>query len=217
MTYRLSKSKRCLCFIGGLAISGFGVAMSTRPGLGTSPISSVPYVMTFIVPWTLGTWTVIINALMVLGQILILRKEYKWIQVCQIFAAAVFGAFIDLGMWVTGFFPFQLYALRMTEQILGCLLIAAGIVFDLLADFSYMPGEGLVKAISSHWKLNFGKVKIGFDISMVTIAACASYCFCGTIHGVREGTLIAAILVGFFIKQLVNPFHPVRKILLKRI
>lgn len=54
MKSRYSKRKRFILFFIGLIFAGFGVAFSTRPGLGTSPISSLPYVTTFIIPWTLG-------------------------------------------------------------------------------------------------------------------------------------------------------------------
>lgn len=50
MKSRYSKRKRFILFFIGLVFAGIGVALSTRPGLGTTPISSLPYVTTFIAP-----------------------------------------------------------------------------------------------------------------------------------------------------------------------
>lgn len=66
MKHRFSKRKRFILFFIGLVLAGFGVALSTRPGLGTSPISSLPYVMTFLFPWTLGMTTVALNLIFIL-------------------------------------------------------------------------------------------------------------------------------------------------------
>ena len=39
--------------------------------------------------------------------------------------------------------------------------------------------------------------KVAFDVSMTVIAAILSFVFMGKLVGVREGTIIAALLVGF--------------------
>ena len=215
MKFRFSKRKRFACFAMGLALCGLGVAMSTRPELGTSPISSFPYVMTFIAPLTLGQWTIIINVLMVLAQIAILRKEFQWFQLSQMIASVLLGTFIDAGMWLTAFFIPQNYLLCMAEQLLGCAVLACGITMELIAEVTYMPGEGLVKTISEYWRLNFGKVKICFDLSLVVIALAVSLSFCGEINGIREGTLVAAFAVGLLVKSYLKPFRSLKRLLVK--
>lgn len=215
MKCRYSKRKRLACFLVGLALSGIGVAYSTSPGLGTSPISSMPYVMTFVVPLSFGVWTVIINAFFVLMQIAILKKKFQWFQLSQILAACILGFFIDIGMWLAQLYVPEHYFLRILEQLAGSAIIAVGIACELVADVTYMPGEGLVKAISQHWELNFGKVKMGFDLSLVALAVLASLCWQGEIKGLREGTILAAFAVGFIIKQIHAPFRNVKKLLIK--
>ena len=102
MKYHFSLTKKCLCCLLGLAVSGFGVAFSTYPDLGTSPISGLPYVMTFIYPLSFGTWTVLVNCLFIVIQAALLGKKFGWAQLLQIPAVTVFGFFIDLGMWLAG-------------------------------------------------------------------------------------------------------------------
>ena len=55
----------------GLFIMAFGVSLSVRCDLGTTPISSIPYVLSFQYPLSLGTITIIFNVLLILIQILI--------------------------------------------------------------------------------------------------------------------------------------------------
>ncbi len=215
MKYHFSMTKKCLCCLFGLAISGIGVALSTRPDLGTSPISSLPYTMTFVYPLSFGMWTVLVNALFVFAQVFVLGKSFKLHQLSQLFAAAVFGFFIDVGMWASAFFMPHNYALRLVEQIAGCAILAAGISFELIADVTYMPGEGLIKAIASRWKMNFGKLKVCFDASLVVLSVALSLAVCGQIHGIREGTFVAVLLVGTFIRHYQKPFRFFKRRLVK--
>ena len=53
--------RRHLTLLVGLLIMSFGVAFSIKAGLGTSPVSSVPYVLSLIVPMTVGETTILIN------------------------------------------------------------------------------------------------------------------------------------------------------------
>jgi len=215
MKYRFSKRKRLLCFFIGLATSGTGVAFSTAPRLGATPISSLPYTLSFIIPLSLGAWTVIFNILLILLQIAILKKDFHWRQLSQLLAVCVFGFFIDLGMYIAQLYIPENYLLRIVEQLFGCFLLAAGIVCELIADVTFVPGDGAVKVISQHWNLNLGKVKMGFDLSSVFLAVVVSFFCLGNIRGVREGTVLSAFLVGFLIKQLRAPSRVLKRYLVK--
>lgn len=51
-------------------------------------------------------------------------------------------------------------------------------------------------------KKEFPKVKPVFDTSMVIIAAVLSVVFLGYLAGVREGTIISALIIGPIVKLL---------------
>lgn len=215
MSYHFSKTKRFILFFAGLTIAGIGVALSTRPGLGTSPITSLPYVTTFKIPWTLGMATVVINLLFVLAQFVILKHRFNWGHIMQLPTLLAFGFFIDLGMWLTGFYLPESYFLRVIEEIIGCLFLAVGIGFQLVANISLLPGDGLIRVVSEEYGIPFGTVKIGFDSGIVLSAIIFSLCCFQNITGVREGTVIAAFLVGFFIKSQQKSMRKVKMLLLK--
>ena len=75
-------------------------------------------------------------------------------------------------------------------------------VIIINTDKAVLTGESFVRAIVLTWRTNFGTTKICFDVSMAVIAAVLSFVFTGHLNGVREGTIIAALLVGFVARVL---------------
>ncbi len=211
MRYRVSKGRRFILFVAGLFFAGIGVAMSTLPELGTSPITSWPYVMTFILPWSLGMTTIALNIIFLFLQLAILRERFCWKELSQLPTLFAFGFFIDLGMWLASFYVPANYALRMAEVLLGCLFLAVGIALQLLSNVSLMPGDGFIRTVANEYKIPFGKVKICFDVSIVLLAIVTSFAYFHNVTGIREGTIVAAFLVGLLIRNLQHPLRPLKK------
>ncbi len=195
-------TKRYIVFIIGLFISALGVAITKKGELGVSPISSVANVMSFRFPvLTLGNWLIIWNCVLILGQILILRKKFQWIQLLQIPVSFLFGYFTDFGMWLLSFFKADVYILRLVLVALGTAVLGLGISLAFLANVIMNSGEAFVKAVSDTVKKDFGNVKIVFDISCVILSILLSLLFFHfKIVGTREGTIIAALLTGIMVK-----------------
>lgn len=84
--------------------------------------------------------------------------------------------------------------------ILGTVLVALGVFLEVLPKILYVPGEGVVVAISQVAGWRFGTVKQCFDWSLVIIAAVLSLLLMGRLEGVREGTVFAAFAVGGIVK-----------------
>lgn len=180
----------------GFAIMAFGVAFSIKSNLGTSPISSVPYVASNITGLSVGTATIIMHCIMISLQILILRKHYRPFQLTQLLVALVFGAFTDAAVFCIQGLVAANYAQQWLFCLVGILLVGIGVSLEVTANFVVVAGEGLVLAICEAFRLKFGNTKVAFDVTLVAIAAVASFAFLGEIVGVREGTLAAALLVG---------------------
>lgn len=180
----------------GFAIMAFGVAFSIKSNLGTSPISSVPYVASTITGLTVGTATIIMHCVMIALQIAILRKRYNPFQLTQLLVALVFGTFTDVAVFcIQGLAPVG-YVQQWIFCLIGILLVGVGVSLEVAANFVVVAGEGLVLAICEAFHFKFGNTKVAFDVTLVTIAVVASLVFLGQIVGVREGTLAAALLVG---------------------
>lgn len=207
--------KRYLIFLVGLFVNSLGVSLITKANLGTSPISSIPYVLSLNFPFTLGNFTIFFSIFLIVLQLIILRKNFKLEHILQIPVSIIFGYFIDLTMILFFWVNPEAYIMKIVYLLIGCLILGVGVYMEVLADVVMLPGESFVRAIVLTWKTNFGTTKICFDVSMSVIAAVLSFIFAGSLAGVREGTVIAALLVGFiarligkklaFLKDMIFP------------
>lgn len=207
--------KRYLIFLVGLFVNSLGVSLITKANLGTSPISSIPYVLSLNFPFTLGNFTIFFSIFLIVLQLIILRKNFKLEHILQIPVSIIFGYFIDLTMILFSWVNPEAYIMKIVYLLIGCLILGVGVYMEVLADVVMLPGESFVRAIVLTWKTNFGTTKICFDVSMSVIAAVLSFIFAGSLAGVREGTVIAALLVGFiarligkklaFLKDMIFP------------
>ena len=208
-------SKRYALFIISLFFTAFGVAITKHGELGVSPISSVPNVMSgYMDSLSLGTWLIIWNCALIVGQILILKKEFQMIQLLQLPLSFLFGIFTDFGLWCMSYVPNQYYAVRMLLVLGGIIMLGFGVALSVIANVIMNSGEAFVKAISDKSGMIFGNVKIGFDVGCVVLALIISwFLFNGEIVGTREGTVLTALLTGvvvnFFVKQISEPVNRV--------
>lgn len=198
----MNKLKRYLLLLVGLFINALGVSLITKASLGTSPISSIPYVLSLNYPFTLGNFTIFFSVLLILLQMAILRKNFKPENILQIPVSIAFGYFIDFTMYLFAWVNPSNYAFKIIALLIGCAILGFGVYMEVIADVVMLPGESFVRAIVQTWKANFGTTKIIFDTSMAVIAAALSFLFFGKLNGVREGTIVAALLVGFIARVL---------------
>ncbi|TWH51806.1 YitT family protein [Sporomusa sp. KB1] len=202
----MSIVKRWVLFFFGLFFVALGISCIVKSMLGTAPISSTPYILSLRYPISLGGFTFIVNMLFLLTQILILRRQFPYIQLLQIPITGIFSCFIDLTMYLLSIVTPELYISKFITLLAGTGILALGVTLEIIGNVVTLPGEGIVNAIAIHWHLEFGNTKTCFDTSIVLIAGILSWIYFGEIHGIREGTVISAFITGsivrFFIKHL---------------
>ena len=210
--------KRYILFIISLLFCGVGIAFTKHAELGVSPISSMANVIsikfTFI---SFGTWLIVSNCVLLLGQIILLRRKFKPIQLLQLPLSFLFGYFTDFGLWLVSGIPNDNYIIKLLLVFAGIIFIGFGISLGVIADVILNSGEAFVKALADVTKKDFGNTKIVFDTSWVLMSIVLSLIFFdGKLVGTREGTIISAVLVGFAVK-LFRGFlqKPLTKILKK--
>lgn len=199
--------RRCLLLVAGLFIMAFGVAFSIKAGLGTSPISSLPYVLSLFTPLTVGTATIAMHVTLILLQILLLRRRYDPVQLLQLPVALVFGGLTDFSVWVLQGITASNYAMQWVLCLAGILLVGVSVSFEVTASLVTLAGEGMVLAVCKVFPVSFGNMKIGFDVTLVVIASVLSFLFLGGLYGVREGTVAAAFCVGLIARQVNRPMR----------
>ena len=195
-------AKRYILAIISLFFSALGVAFTKHGELGVSPISSVANVVSIkYTALTLGNWLIVWNCILILGQIIILRKKFQPIQLLQIPLSFLFGFFTALCMKIVAPIPVDAYPVRLLMIIIGVVILAFGIALSVIANVIMNSGEAFVKAIADTTGKTFGNLKVGFVVSCVVIAVLLSLLFFDfKIVGTREGTIISALLTGVVVR-----------------
>ena len=208
--------KRFCIYLAGLYLMATGVVFSVRSGLGVSPVGSIANVLyqigrssgapDFI---NLGNCTTAIYFVYILVELIILRKDFKPSMLLQIVASLLFGQLVNIATAVMGFLPEPAgYAVQMLYLISSIPCVALGVLLYLSPNILPTPGDGIPLAISKKSGLPLGTSKIISDCTLVVIAAVLSLLYFHQLTGVREGTLISAIFVGFVMKQIQRGLQP---------
>ena len=214
MTDKTELIKRYIFLLAGLFVNGLGVSFITKAGLGTSPITSIPYTLSLGFTPTVGMFTLVFNIFLIILQVILLRRNFQLQNLLQLPIIALFSFFIDLTMSLLGFMQPETYAMKVVSLIVGCLILGFGVFMEMVANVAMLPGEATVRAVSDVFSTDFGKTKIAFDSSMTVIAAILSFIMFIHLDGVREGTIVAAILVGFIARLFKKYIGGIEKILI---
>mgnify|MGYP006936099698 FL=1 len=193
---------RWLLLVWGMLVATAGIVFITRAGLGTTPISTVPFTVGEITGLTFGEATFAVNILFVLVQWALLRSRFHYSSFFQIPIVSVFSWFIDLHMGWTAWIGDDPYVVRFLWGLLGNLFLAFGIYWQVASKTIVQPGEGMVLAFSVVLRKSFGTVKVWNDVTLVLLAVVLGFVCLGHVAGVREGTVVSAFLVGFLIKGI---------------
>ena len=214
---RKELAKRYVLFIVSLFFAALGVAVTKHGELGVSPISSVANVLSDqFTALSLGEWLILWNCVLILGQVIIRRREFETVQLLQVPLSFLFGWFTDFGSWLVAGIPVEVYPVRLLLVLAGTVILGFGISLAVLANVVMNSGEAFVKALSDKLWMNFGNVKIGFDVFCVVLAVLLSLLFFHRVVGTREGTVLAALLTGQVVKFFVKRVRkPVEKLLME--
>jgi uncharacterized membrane protein YczE len=195
-------TKRYITLLVGLFLISMGIALTKHAELGVSPVSSVGNVLSIRFDClTLGGWLTVTNCLMILCQIVLLRKNFSPIQFLQFPVSVLSGYFTDICLYMISPIGTDAYFTRLILLIAGVVVLAMGISVTVIANTIVNPAEGIVKAIAIVSNKGFGDIKTAFDVSWVALAVVISLIlFDFELMGVREGTIIAAFMTGYAVK-----------------
>lgn len=198
---------RLLCYFGGFFIMTIGIALSVKSDLGVSPVSSIPYTMTCVWGIEMGKATILFHIVLVLLQILILRKKFEVKNLLQIPVGVVFGYFTTFCNFLASFAPTpENFIVRVLMILVSTVLVAIGIFFYVPADIMPLAGEGAMLAIAQTLHKPFSTIKICFDVSMVILSLVTCLICLHALGSVGLGTVIAAFLVGLVLKRITALF-----------
>lgn len=193
---------RYFIFLIGLFIASVGVAFSTKAGLGTSPVASVPYSISLVSSLlTFGGWLNLFSVIQIITQVAVLKGKCNYAEIAvQTVLAFVYGYLTDFSCWMIRDIDAGNYTVQFMLMLLGCIILAFGIWIQFKGGVAMLPGEAMNRAVSSVTGKRYENVKIIFDILYIASAAVICFVFLGELRGVREGSIIAAVSVGSIIK-----------------
>lgn len=198
----LKKYTRYIIYFLSLFIISLGASLSIKANLGTSPLICLPYVSSLIVKLSVGEVMFVFTLIFILIQVVLLRKDFEKRQYLQLIVGTVFSFFVDFSLMLVNFINPVGYVNQMALLLASCVVVAFGVLLEIQTEIVYLPADGVIVAISKVLKKEFSIVKPFVDSSMVIIAAILSLVFLGYLAGVREGTIISAVIIGPIVKVL---------------
>jgi uncharacterized membrane protein YczE len=213
--FALLWAKRLMVYLVGLYCMAIGVVFSAKSALGVSPVGSLANVLyqiglaerlpSFV---NLGNCTIAVYCLYILTELLLLRRDFQPKMLLQLVASFLFGWMVNLATAMLAFLPAPgSYPVQMVYLLCSIPMVAVGVMLYLSPNILPTPGEGMSLAISKLSGLSLGSSKMVFDCSMVAISGATSLLYFHGLVGVREGTVICALLVGYVMKQLQKLFQ----------
>lgn len=198
----IKKFNRYVIYLLSLFIISLGASLSIKANLGTSPLICLPYVSSLITKFSVGEVMFVFTILFILIQVVLLRGDFEKRQYLQFVVGSIFSFFIDFSLMIVNFINPAGYVSQMALLLFSCVVVAFGVLLEIQTEIVYLPADGVIVAISKVLKKEFSNVKPFVDTSMVVIAAILSVVFLGYLAGVREGTVISAVIIGPIVKVL---------------
>lgn len=195
--------KRVFSYVFGLYLITLGVAFSIKSGLGSAPVSSIPYAMNLIWLFDIGVATFIFHAMLVLIEWILLRSDFKKKHFFQVFVGVLFGAFTSFSVSLMDFVPpADNFFIALLMTVFSIFFIALGLFFYVPTNLIPLSVEGVTQAVAIVTHKPFSRIKVYIDITIVITALALSYGFLGQMGSVGIGTVLGALFIGTTVKYI---------------
>ena len=205
--------KKIFFYLLGIYFTAVAIALSKMTPLGLSPNSTLPNELSLITGISLGTVTTLCFSSYVIIQWILLGKNFRKINFFQIVLSIIYGFFVNSAMDVVhAIVPVpETYIMQLSYIIISGFILGIGINIYLVPKFMSLPVEGLAQAVTDRFKVSFATSKNICDIIIVASSIILSFVYFGELNGIREGTLILAILVGRAVKWTGGITKPIER------
>lgn len=200
--------KRIFNYIFGLFLITLGVAFSIKSGLGSTPVASIPYALNLILNIDLGITTFMFQVFLVMLQLALLRRNFKPKHFFQLIVSVIFGFLTSFSMVLTSFIPVaDNLVIALVMSAISIVLIALGIFFYVPTNIVPVSVEGATQTIAIVSKNPFPKIKVCFDVAVVSSSLILSYIFLGNFGSVGIGTILGALFIGSTVKLIHKIYY----------
>jgi len=187
-------------YVGGIFLIALGVNLSKMAGLGISPVASVPYAVELIWGVELGLATAIVYIFLIFLQLILLRKisALPFLQLLTTVVMSGFTTITSTSYLLKWLEKPESYQMSLVFLAVSIVVIGIGVYFYVKPNYIPLPSEGIAKTLVqvSGGKMGFPNAKVTVDCGLVVISVALGLIMLGEIAGIREGTVITALLVG---------------------
>lgn len=191
-------------FFIGLSLLAIGVILAIKSDYGITVSTSTPYVLSLkFTDISLGTFNYIVQGFVFILLMIVMKKfciKYFFAFITSI----IFGYFLDFFNFLMKNITIFSHMYRVSLFIVSIVTISLGLVFLIKSNIPLMPFDLFVKQVSIKYNINLGKFKIGFDLTLLTIAISLSFLFFGKLEGIGIGTVLSALTIGLCIDKIMK-------------
>lgn len=202
----MKQIKRITFLTAFIIMVGFGAAVSLKAAIGVGAWDALAQSFSFLTGLKVGTVGMIFNSSCVLGQILILRRNFKWSQLLQVAVSLLLGTVVNFFLYgVLDNFTIASYWLNLLLLVVALVIIAFAVGSVMLLDVVTLALEGLCMAISRVTGKGFAKIRQWADILFILVILALTFGF-SLPPTLREGTVISMLIfspmMGFFMEKM---------------
>lgn len=206
----LSNIKKYCVLVFLIICTGVGVAITLKASIGVGAWDAMSKSLALLMKIKIGTMGMILNCSCVIGQLLLLRKEFKLVQLLQIPVSVLLGIVVNFTFYeILSKFIWEGYLIRFLFFISAIVFIALAVSAVMVLNVVTLPLEGLCMAISKKFNRKFALLRQVVDICSIIVSLMITFVFSQELT-LREGTIIGMLifgpLLGTFIKYLNQIF-----------
>lgn len=203
-------AKRYLLIVLGFMIVGTGCAFTLKANVGVGAWDAMAKSTSDIVGIEVGTAGIIFNSCCVIGQILILRKEFRWIQLLQLPLSVLLGVVINFVLYELLVFPFDSFVGGIIMYICASTVCAFGVAIVMLLDEVTFALEGFCMAITKMIPVKFSVARQVADVLSIAVILVLKFIF-DIPWSIGIGTIIGMLTFGPTLGIFMKIFKPVLK------
>lgn len=202
----MKQVKRVSLLVILLVAVSMGASITLKAAIGVAAWDAMSQSVSYLSGVKIGTIGMLFNSLCVVGQILVLRRNYKWIQLLQLPLNILLGTLINFFLYdVLGPVTIDSYLVKLLLLLVSLVFMSIVVSAVMVLDIVTFALEGFCMAVAQVTKIEFSKIRQGMDVLSVMVVLMLTLSFSLPLS-LREGTIIGMIvfapMMGFFMSKL---------------
>ena len=202
--------KRSLFVLFGVILVSFGASLTLKAAVGVGAWDAVSQSVSLLTGIKVGTFAMFLNGSCVVGQLLVLHKNFNISRILQIGVAILLGVFVNFFYYdLFGSIVLDTYIIRLVTFIIAMVILSFAVAAVMVIDVVTFPLEALCMVVSNKTGWNFSKLRQYVDVASIVFSLAVTFLLTQPLV-VREGAVIGMLifgpLLGFFMHKIEPAF-----------